>query len=59
MTNKEIFNNLMTVSDISGNSYWLYNVDVCCGKALLISKSDRRFCVKAITDLRAASEDTF
>lgn len=59
MTNKDILNNLLEVIDISGGKYWLYNVDVCCGKALLISKIDFRFCVKPITDLRASSKDTF
>jgi hypothetical protein len=43
----------LEVEDLNGCRYLLYSADVCCGKALLIRKDDRKFYVKQIVDLRA------
>lgn len=43
----------LEVEDYTGCQYLMYSVDVCCGKALLIRKSDKKFCVKPIVDLKA------
>jgi len=56
---KNVLDNKLVVEDFSGATYVLYSVDVCCGKALLISTSDNRLSIRAITDLRCVSGQTY
>lgn len=50
-TNKNIFDKLLQVQSINGEEFLLYDVDVCCMKAILISKSTNRISIKPITEL--------
>ena len=49
--NIELLKSLLVVEDFNGDKYWLHSADVCCGKALLISKKDYRLYVKPLSTL--------
>lgn len=50
-TNRNIFEKLLQVQSINGEEFLLYDVDVCCMKAILISKTTNRISIRPITDL--------
>lgn len=50
-SNRNIFEKLLQVESINGEEYLLYDVDVCCLKAILINKNTNRITIKPITDL--------
>jgi len=49
--NQEVISNSLVVKDLTGRKYYFHSADVCCGKALLIGCDDKRFYIRAITEL--------
>jgi hypothetical protein len=53
------FHDKLVVEDFAGNTYVLYSVDICCGKALLINTYDNRLTIMAVTNLKCVSGETY